>query len=531
MKKLLMGALCSLLLLNVAKAQNKVFKEVGDDMSSTMEAIIHDDQLVGYLRFIQLEKASKDSFNYRIDIMDENLNDMGSVKFRDEQLNLQSVAFEQDVLCLAYLKSNIIGTEFKNRHSYKNSLSGAKNAVVMQFITLDGKILNTHAYNVNIALRKDAFSTQYYGNYQLVFTQFIGYGDLKHPLQVTNIPQQGFACFYGDAISNHLLRFNVEGKEHWQKTIPMAAKGFTLHASGDNIYLLAKRESDYDEGGFEMLAFSSTGNEYKKVEMKDKKGNALKVLSLGNDPVSGKPFLSGYIIDPERGNKHTNTKDLARGPYIGVFSMNLNDPAKGEVEEVYSYWNDGSQMPVLSKKGYNYKTECYTLFSKAFHDNNGNTYFVGSAFDKKTRWGTITTSVILSPLVFVSPYLLYAFGTQKSTLKDITVLRQSPDGKLTFERPLSGNNVMYFPAKVPMNFYNNRRFYHATNTNTHSNYLVVNDVKDVIIYNVEQKKIARTIPHRKGSIYYNVLPAKEGHVLVTQYNAKERSTNYSIEAL
>lgn len=531
MKKLLTGALCCLLCTNLAQAQSKVFKEVSEGMSSSTELIMHDNELIGYVRFTQLEKASKDSFNYLVSIMDENLNDIGSLKFRDEQIHLQSVAFEQDVLCLAYLKSNIIGTEFKNRRDYKRSLDDAKNAVVTQFINLDGKILNTNSYNVSIDLRKDAFATQYYGNYRVVFTEIVGYGNLEHPVQVANIPGKGFACFFGDAVSNYLYTFNAEGKQLWKKTIADEAQGFNLHTSGESIYLLSKKKERMVEGGFELMGFNANGTPYEKQVLKDKDGNSLKVISMANDPASGKPFLTGLVINSKKGNKLGNTKKMAKGPYDGVFTMHLNGPAKNDIEQMYSYWNDGSKMPDISKKGYNYTNNTYTKLSNSFRDFEGNTYFVGSSFNKKVRWGTITTSVILAPLVVISPYILYIFGTQKSTIKETMLLKQDEDGNLSVEKAIKGSPQIYYAAKVPVSFYDNRSFYHVVNNNTKSNYLVVNDTKDVNIYSVEQKKIVRTVPHYKSSLYTNVFPAKEGHVLVTEYNAKEKTTRYSIETL
>ncbi|MEP7253937.1 MAG: DUF6770 family protein, partial [Ginsengibacter sp.] len=114
MKKIIAMMLVILLTTNYLQAQSKVFKEVSDEISSDMEPIIQDGALVGYLVFTQLEKASEDSFNYKVTIMDENLNDIGIVKFRNEKMDLEAVSFEQDVLCLAYLKSNIMGREFVN---------------------------------------------------------------------------------------------------------------------------------------------------------------------------------------------------------------------------------------------------------------------------------------------------------------------------------------------------------------------------------------------------------------------------------
>src|SRR5687767_8268150 len=107
MKRMLSLTLGCIMSVTMVQAQSKVFKEVSEEISSQMRVIMQDEALIGYLAFTQLEKANADSFNYKISIMDENLNDIGSVNFREESLNLQSVSFEQDMLCLAYIKSKI----------------------------------------------------------------------------------------------------------------------------------------------------------------------------------------------------------------------------------------------------------------------------------------------------------------------------------------------------------------------------------------------------------------------------------------
>src|SRR5688500_4567522 len=109
-----------LLLLTVcyAHAQTKVFREVSEEISSEVKTIRQDNNLVGYLVFTQLEKASADSFNYKIAIMDENLNDIGTINFREMKLDLQAVSFEQDVLCLAYLKSAVPTNKIRSRRTF-----------------------------------------------------------------------------------------------------------------------------------------------------------------------------------------------------------------------------------------------------------------------------------------------------------------------------------------------------------------------------------------------------------------------------
>ncbi|HEX5653133.1 MAG TPA: hypothetical protein VFX58_08670, partial [Chitinophagaceae bacterium] len=69
------------------------------------------------------------------------------------------------------------------------------------------------------------------------------------------------------------------------------------------------------------------------------------------------------------------------------------------------------------------------------------------------------------------------------------------------------------------------------NSDTKTVYLVLDDQKDIIIYNASQKNIARKIPHKEGKIRVNVFPAKEGHVMVSEYNKKEKYTRVAIESL
>ncbi|HEV2480951.1 MAG TPA: DUF6770 family protein, partial [Puia sp.] len=174
---------------STVKAQTKVFKEVAEGISSQFEVIVQDDKLVGYLGFTQLEQASEDSFNYRISIMDENLNDIGTVNFREQKLTLAGVSFEQDVLCLAYLKSNFQDVPY-HKKQFKEVLANAKSSLFTQFISLDGKIKATN--NVNLMITPKA--PDLYNN---LIT-----ANLKHGIQLRNIPGVGFTCFVGDEQKN-----------------------------------------------------------------------------------------------------------------------------------------------------------------------------------------------------------------------------------------------------------------------------------------------------------------------------------------
>ncbi len=183
MKKLLVLLLFTELVTHYTQAQTKVFKEVSEGISSQVKTIRQDNALVGYLVFTRLEKANVDSFNYRITIMDENLNNIGKVEFKEIGLTLENVSFDQDVLCLGYLKSNFLAQEYKSKTKYRKAIPNAKNSVLMQFISLSGKIIKANSIPVNINMDK---------RFNQAFGSVYSNANLKYPVLVKNISQQRF---------------------------------------------------------------------------------------------------------------------------------------------------------------------------------------------------------------------------------------------------------------------------------------------------------------------------------------------------
>lgn len=511
-----------LLLLTVcyAHAQKKVFREVGEEISSEVKTIRQDNNLVGYLVFTQLEKASADSFNYKITIMDENLNDIGTINFRDMKLSLQAVTFEQDVLCLAYVRSNVFNTTFKGRKAYDEAIKKEKTSVFLQFVSLDGKIIKSNAYEIQVAFKPYSY---YLGSYEVS-------GKLKHSLQLSNIPQKGFACFYGDDRKSFLYTFNPAGEIIWQKTTVELAQAFGLLASKQGIYLLVKKKEEMVEGGFELLGYDlADGAPFPKYTLKDKQGNSLKVLTFDNDPVSGKPYVAGNIIDPNKGNKYLSAKQLARGPYSGVFTININGTKKAEIQEAFSYWGDGSQS-FITRKGHFVEKNTYPRLVRSFKDYQGNTIFTGSTVIRKARWGSIFFTVATIPLV-LPPILIAGSGYTKARIKEAVLLKQNEKGAISVDNFVDANNSSSYPGSMAISSYDQKGFYFVSNPDTKANYVIIDDFRDIFIYNVNQKKVIRAIHHKEKNVRTFVFPAKEGHIMVSEYNKKEKSTTVSIEAL
>lgn len=520
-----MHLLCRLLLLFLliapaTHAQTKVFKAVAEDMEQEFEVIFQDGKPVGYLMFTQLEKASADSFNYRIAIMDENLNDIGTVSFRQEKLNIKAVSFEQDVLCLVYVKTNFVSKEYKSEKEFKHDKDNCKAALFAQFLNLDGKIIGSRSVPMAITPEfRYITNKRGYAN-----------GALKHSIQLRNITKKGFACFYGDDTKNNLVIFNMAGALTWQKQIRDDADDFMMLASGPEISLLIKTAKDkFKEGGFAVLSYNVVDTTtYPKFLLKDRRGNSLKVLSFDNDPTTGKPYVSGLVIDSIHGNKFGNGRSLSHGPYTGLFTVNLNGHTRKDISAQFSYWNDGSQS-FVDKYGYYEKDRVYANYEHSFRDFQGNTYFAACGIHRQFRWGNIVGAVVTAPLIF-PPFFLLGQGFHLYTSRDVMLIKQDRAGKLTLTNSVPAAKSMKVAPIYPLSYYG-PFYYNVANSDTHTDYLVVDDHKDIHIYNVNQNKMARTIPHKTADNLVTVFPAKEGYMMVYDFNKKEKTTRLSIEAL
>ncbi len=528
----LIGLLCTISV--IGKSQSKVFKEVSEEVSSEMKLIMQDNALVGYLVFSQLERANADSFNYKISLMDENLNDIGTVNFREEHLNLEAVSFEQDILSLAYVKSNVIGREFKNGSEYNNF--DVKNELFVQFITLEGKILKTHAEKISLHFG----GASYYGSYKKKFT--FPSASIKGVV-LKNIPGKGFACFYKDENSQELITFDAQGNKTWDKSISTGS-AFNLLTTNTTVLILQRSSSRTDFQKFSLQSFDAvTGTENYDFVLNDSKGNSLNVLNIDLDPATGVPYLSGTIVNQEESSFYF-ARQFRKSPYIGVFTMDLTGTKKDSIQKKFTYWNAGTQEPTISSKGFLQETKSYVFITNSFRDYNNNTYFIGTEIKTKPKFlAALITAAIVVPTIIGAPpaalaYLLYVpavaliSGTKRYQATNTSVLKLTPKGKLTYETSLPADRSKAIGGgKAVSRILGNRLIYSIDNTETKNNYIISTDSKKIIIYNVKNKKSERTIPLKAGNTMTLVFPAKEGHIMVLERNKKEKFTRLSIEKL
>jgi hypothetical protein len=506
------------------KAQKKAFKEIAKDISSDVEEIRQNGSLVGYVVFTQLEKISADSFNYKLAIMDENMDDMGIIHFKDQKLYLNQVAFNDNILCLGYLKTNFIGVDFKYTKDCKEAIPKAKTAVYLQFLNLNGKITNTKAFPLEIKHTYYAMTS--------IGLKARGNGKWKFPVQIKNVSGVGFACFYGDDKINNLAMLNTDGNVLWQKTVKeQDAASFSLFTSQKNAFLLLKKKEKYKEGGYELLGYGATdSSSFPKYVLKDKEGKSLKVLTMENDPATGKLYLAGNIINPRKGNHFRSARQLSHGTYCGVFTININGSTKNDVQASYSYWGDGSQS-FISRKGHVREKKGYLILTNAYKDFQGNTIFIGSTFTKKVAVGHIFATILTAPIIFPLPGNI-ADGFLRTRVNETVLLKQNPKTAISIDY-LNGSTSDKFRSGETYDFANNKKVYFSTNFETKTNYIVVDDYTAISIYD-GSKKLVRQFPRINrpyAGVFVNIYPAKDGHILVAKTSEWTSWSSYSIEAI
>ncbi|MGC4103204.1 DUF6770 family protein [Ferruginibacter sp.] len=523
MRKPIIMAMAACLCVTFSMAQTRVFKQVAEEMSSDMEVIMQDGAVMGYVVLTKLEKANADSFNYKLSLMDENLNDIGEINQKDVNMSLMGVAFEQDVLCLSYLKSSIDGTTFKNKKEFKDAKDDTKDVITNQFITLDGKVINTHNFNISLAVDYAMGAKR----------KVVASAQLKNGGQVKNIPGKGFCFLYGDKDKSEVIAYNTKGEVLWKKEVDRY-NHYSVITTDKVVYILGKNNSYSNPyGGYELDRFSvADGKKGTKYELVDKDDNVLRVLNFEKNPVTGKPYIAGSIINRRFKGAFESGKAYNKGMYKGVFSLTLNGVEKGDIKENYSYWSDGEFKPDFSTRGYMQDRKAFSILEAASQDSAGNVYFAGTTIHKKFRIGAVVSSTLLLPTFFFPIVIMGSVGTHKYRLGEGIIIKQTSKGSVFTDQELEKNKSRYYQARVPVVMYDSpTEYYNLYSPAAKSDVFIYRDDKSYNIYSLSKKQISRRIPYSIGKSRIRVTGAKEGHIMILENNTKEKYTKLSIEPI
>lgn len=514
--RLLLGILLSVLTVNFVSAQSKVFREVAGEISSDFRPIIQDNILIGYLSFTKLETVSKDSFSYRISIMDENLNDIGVVNFRENPLVLSGVSFEQDVIVMLYRKeTDKSKTDTKSKKITQKDLDNIQDSAFVQFINLEGKIIKTESSKITVE-RKWVYSK--YGNYM----------NIKVPsMQITNLPQMGFLVLTLEKDRQNFIAYNPKGERVWTKQPPKGFDSYGIVAGSKYFYVLGYKgplSNKGTKGNYEVHTYSSNdGKNLDKYELKDKEGSFFNVLNFQIDKSSGNAVLSGTI---HKGSDRMMSpgRELKKY-YKGAFVVNFSGSSKSETKPVFSYWSQG-QNPEISEDGKLIKANKYISIQQSMSDFEGNRYFAGVLIKKKFKPGLIVAAI---PLAVIAPYIVPFLNYVQLSSDQVTILKLNQKGVLENVANIDARKFVYSKLTASTITGSAYMLFNVYNPTSKTSYLVISDADNCYLYNLKEGKVTRKIPRKNGDSRLTVLPGKEGSIMISEINSKEKYSKLSIE--
>ena len=505
-----------LLCMQSMMAQSRVFKQVAEGISTTTKTIFQDNAVVGYVAFTKLEKASKDSFNYKLIIMDENLNNIGEQNLKDVSLSLTSVGFESDILCLSFFSSSVADEIFTNKSQARSARDNAKNTINNKFMSLGGKIIKTQIINVDADM-------------------VVGYSSfIKRSLEssigtqgtVKNVPGKGFAFMYADNSKGEVLFYDTKGEVVWKKTMTKYPINIML-TNSKGVYVLSKTNKNNSIGDYVLNNYTITDGKPTGETPIETEGAALSVLNFEINPHTDNPYIAGYMVANKFKNSGYSFAALKQGKIKGVYSYTIKGVSKSDIIKNYSFYNNLSDT--YDKKGRKLDTKYLTVYNNASQDAEGNMHFAGDYIKRKTRIGGVITSTIFSPLL-VPPLIFLLKGSGKYRSEEGVLVKQTTKGSLMEESVLETKKSNYYFSKLPYSEVSNN-YYSIYDPTSKSDYLVYSDGTSNNLYNMTTKKAGRKIPLKDGKNYQTIAPAKEGHILVIENNYREKYTKLSIEPI
>jgi hypothetical protein len=310
------------------------------------------------------------------------------------------------------------------------------------------------------------------------------YGNIVHNIQLKNMSQRGFACFYGEANHNFLLIFSPKGELLWRKEVDTHFNDYYMLASRGDIYFLCSSD-DYAHTypSYRLLGYSTSDTTaLLDYDVVDQHANRIKVLSFENDPATGRPYMAGLVLKPKQDG------------CLGLGSISINGVSKQAVSPVFTYWSNNPLDSTTDIRLFEKQIKA-TKIAFGFKGFNGITYFTGA-----------------------------------SRVDGAELIKQNAQGTISIERNILDEKIrVYSPGPGSPMF--GDRFYRLANSETKTDYLVADTPPMIAIYDVTHKKIVHTLPRKDAGITTSVLPAKEGYIMISEYNQKEKYTKVSIEAL
>ncbi len=503
--------LCYLLILicaNLLTAQIKTIENMVEFKVANSGAFVDDNNVAdGYYLFYQVDKLKKGMREYAIDVLDKNLNDVATKKvIVSKRTMLLDKAFNNEAMMFAFY-------DYKEKELTLKSFDKKVNAKEDIVIQVDKKIDK---------------------NFQMQW-KMGGLDALLNPVK-----NKGFVLINGNSEGKGLgyeVTFYPSNENYtkWSYKFVPEERGIyniTPLAFGKDYIVLIEIKSKKMSIKKEYKTIVLDTNTGEKLFEKPYDKNDPKLMSNSFISESNKVSVLGQYYEPNA--KLTKAQSL--GLYVDVFNTN------GEVEFTKKIsWQEDVAKFLPVKDNNKLKDIGFIFFHDILKTNSGEYYAIGEQY-KKT----------VSALGMASAIMGGGNAVTQLTIKDIYIFKFDKDFNLTDVKTYE-KGISRVPNLVDYGSPQFSAFIIKALGGFDYIYTQIDKKRDRFYANFidyerggkgeKSKLVFKTLIHDEGTLsedkitlpkkarYFRVYPAKVGHVLLLEYNKKEKKTELHLEKL
>lgn len=375
MRKLITSLLFVLLIGTVAMAQKRAISNIQKIHTGSMNPIIKDNQVIGYVLLYQVDQADKKNSNYNLSILNSNL----------EEIAIKKIIEPRGMrLCEA---------DFDGK------------AIMLKFLNASTKIIKYYCLDMqaNIVFQKEVAANSY--NVLYLNTQMgqDGENDVAFMFALPNKGFVDYSMFKEGTIGYKLNYYSSDGKSSW--TVGSNPKSKDLHSamyleeSEDMLFSLITSKPNlfsYDVT-FEISGINiNEGKEVFKVgfDNAQAKHNPLEAYY---DAEKKQIRVMGLYFDP----KDNVLKGVSQGMFLATLDLN------GKIlTSSYLSWKEGLSKYFKVKDNGKIADFGYFYFHNIVHLKDGSFYAIAEQYRKKVDGLAVSTGSAGANIVIEDLYIM-----------------------------------------------------------------------------------------------------------------------------
>lgn len=484
--------------------QTKNMENIGKFyLRNSGEILSHENNVNGYYFFYSLDKLKKNQREYGIKILDNNLNEVAYKKY------------------VAHKSTILLDSKFNN------------DALMFAFLNIKEKKINLVMYDekaVQISKKTIELSKKEFQWLSIMNTE-------ENSNVLFSVPNKGFLynkIQYNKKVGYSLKFYPSNGKRGWSYNSPPNSKEF-----------LFITPIEVNEKYIVLLEMSKPGMLSKKITIKTKILNSdtgKLILEKAHDPKKPKLITNAFLTKDENlvilGEYFNENDKIFTSKSLGLFTEIIN--INGEtISENFSSWEDNLSSKL---KSIDEKDNYYVYFHDIIQTKNGNFYAIGEKYKRTASAGGITRAVLskgqnTTTQLTITDALIFEFDSDFK-IKNINIFKKGTSRvpSLTdFGSPQLNAHALAtlgaFDYEYTQIDKKNDRFYTCFIDYERLKGEKNKNAFKTIIYDEDEFSEDKIYLESGKGVSIRVLPAKIGHVLLLEYNKKEKSIKLHLEKL